>query len=112
MTRVSFSLPDVGLRELRGMAHVEDGFLVLSLQDALLGFADTQKTTVKIAPEALADLRIERGIARDRLVIEPKGVELLETIPGNHRTAVRLRVSRRQRRDLEELVHDFERLLW
>lgn len=112
MNRVSFTLPDVGLREIRGMAHVEDGFLVLSIEDALLGMADTQKTTVKVAPEAVADLRIDRGLFRDRLVLEPKRTDLLETIPGKHRTDVRMRVSRTQRRELEGLVEDFERIFW
>ena len=94
------------------MVHVEDGFLVLAVEDAFLGMADTQKRTVKIAPEALTDLSIKRGLVRDRLVIEPKGAALLETVPGKHRTAVNLRVSRRQRRDLEALVDEFERQMW
>lgn len=112
MNRISFSLPDVGLRELRGMAHIEDGFLVLSLEDAFLGMADLQRTTLKVDPEALADLRIERGLMRDKLVIEPKRAELLESIPGKHRVSVKLKVSRRQRRELEGLLQEFERLFW
>lgn len=112
MTRISFTLPDVGLRELRGTAHVEDGFLVMNLEDALLGMTDVQKSVVKVAPEALADIHIARGLFRDRLVLEPKRADLLDSVPGTHRKDLRLRVSRRQRRDLERLVDELERLLW
>jgi hypothetical protein len=112
MTRISFTLPDVGLRELRGTAHVEDGFLVINIEDALLGLADAQRTTLKVAPEALSDVRIDRGLFRDKLIVEPKRASLLDAVPGTHRSDLRLRVSRKQRRDLERLLEDVERLLW
>lgn len=112
MTRVSFTLPDVGLREIKGMAFVQDGALVLHIEDSLLGMVDTTRSVVRIEPDALLDVSMKRGWFRDRLVIEPKRAEVLDAVPGNHRVALELRVWRTQRPDLERLVEECERLLW
>lgn len=112
MTRISFRLPDVGLTEIRGMAFIENGMIVLNIEKALMGLFDTDKQTIKIERDALIDLRVKRGLFRDRLVLEPKKSDLLDIVPGNHRTAIELRVSRKQRRDAERLVDEFEELHW
>ncbi len=110
MNRITFTLPDVGLREIRGMVYVADGFLVLKIQNALLGMLDTEKEIVRIEPGALEDLRIKRGLFVDRLVLQPRRMDLLDLIPGEHRVAVQLRVWRKYRRELERLIEEFEAL--
>jgi hypothetical protein len=107
MTRIAFTLPDVGLREVKGMAYVDDdGWLVLKLQDGVAGILDVQKKEVRIEPGALEDAHIRRGLFRDRLVLKPRRPALLDAIPGDHRASVDLRVGRRQRADLERLLDE------
>lgn len=111
MNRVAFTLPDVGLREVKGMVYVDEGFLILKVQSAIAGLVDEQKDMIKIEPTALQELSIKRGVFRDRLVIQPKSVELLELVPGDHPSAVELRVWTKYRKDLERLVDEFYDLL-
>jgi hypothetical protein len=106
MNRVAFTLPDVGLREIKGMAYVDDGWLVLKVQDGLLGVLDVEKKEVRIEPAALEDIRIRRGLLYDKLVLTPRRVDLLDAIPGEHRVSVDLSVWRRHRRDLERLLDE------
>jgi hypothetical protein len=110
MNRIAFSLPDVGLREIRGTAHVEDGFLVLTVNDSFLGMADETKRVIEVAPQALANLYIKRKRLKNLLVLEPRSAQLLELIPGEHVSAVELRVKGKYRRQLEKLVDEFHRL--
>ena len=112
MNRLAFTLPEVGLREVKGFVYVDDGYLVLEIQNALLGVLDVDKELIKIKPNALADLRIKRGLFVDRLVLMPKRPELLTLVPGDHRKTVDLRVWRKYRGELEDLIEDFEALKW
>jgi hypothetical protein len=111
MNRIPFTLPDVGLREIRGLVYLEDGFLVLRIKNAVLGLADEKRDMIKIEPKALRDVRIERGLFRDRLVIRPRRADLLDAVPGEHPSAVTLRVGRKHRAALMRLVDEFETLL-
>ena len=107
MTRISFTLPDVGLREIKGMAYVDDdGWLVLKLEDGIAGILDVQTKEVRVEPGALEDVEIRHGLFRDRLVLRPRKPALLDAIPGAHRVSVDLRVSRKQRADLERLLDE------
>lgn len=112
MNRVAFTLPDVGLREVRGLVYIEEGYLVLQIKNALLGVLDAEKDTFKIEPGALEEVRIKRGFFKDRLVLTPKKADLLDAVPGEHRSAVELRVWRKYRQDLERLVEEFDELVW
>lgn len=93
------------------MVYVADGYLVLKIQNAFLGEFDVEKEVVKIEAAALKDVWIKKGLFRDRLVLEPKRMELLDLIPGEHRTALELRVWRRYRDDLVRLVEEYEEVL-
>lgn len=108
MNRLAFTLPDVGLREIKGFVYVDDGYLVLEVQNALLGVLDVEKERIKVEPNALEDLHIKRGLIKDRLVLKPKRVDLLDLVPGDHRVAVELRIWRKHRDDLEALVEESE----
>jgi hypothetical protein len=110
MNRLSFTLPDVGLREVKGMVFIEDGFLVLKLENALLGMVDAQRETIKIDPNALLEFSLKRGVFRDRLVLRPRRVELLDAVPGDHASAVELRIKRRYRYEARGLLAEFDAL--
>lgn len=110
LNRVAFTLPDVGLREIKGLAYVEDGWLVLKVEDGLLGVMDVERKEVRIEPGALADVHVRRGLLSDRLVLTPRRAALLDAIPGTHRVSVDLIVSRKYRGDLERLCDDVRAL--
>lgn len=110
MNRIRFTLPDVGLREISGLAYVDEGFLVLKVQNALMGEFDVEQETLKIEPGALEEVSVTRGLFRDRLIIRPRRPELLDAIPGEHVAALELRVSRKQRSELGALVDEFHAL--
>ncbi len=110
LNRVAFTLPDVGLREIKGLAYVEDGDLVLKVEDGLLVVMDVEKKEVRIEPGALADVHVRRGLLRDRLVLTPRRAALLDAIPGTHRVSVDLIVSRRYREDLDRLCAEVRAL--
>ena len=105
MLRVPFTLPDVGLREIKGMVYIADGFLVINFKDALLGIADVEE--VKIEPAALSDLYVKKGLLIDKLVVEPKSIALLDVIPGDHPSSVKLKVWRKYRTELYQIVDGF-----
>ena len=48
MNRVTFKLRDTGIRGVKGLAFVEDGFLVLKMQIAIMGLIGRNRETVKI----------------------------------------------------------------
>jgi hypothetical protein len=108
VNRIAFTLPDVGLREVKGLVYMDDDALVLKLHDALLGMLDDERKEIRIEPSALASVSIQRGLLRDRLVLRPKRPDLLDAVPGEHASAVELRVKRRHRGALEELVEAYE----
>ncbi|MEM6644681.1 MAG: hypothetical protein AAF730_00360 [Bacteroidota bacterium] len=107
MNRIAFSLPDVGLREVRGLVYIDDGFLVVQVKNMLLGMVDEEKDTIKIEPPALLSVHIRRGLIWDRLVIQPKKMDLLDMVPGQHKNSVDLRVLRKYRSDLERLLSEY-----
>ncbi len=107
MNRIPFTLPDDGLRELKGLVYIDEGFLIVKVESSLFGFLNKQQETVKIEAGALEDLLIKRGPFKDRLVIKPLGVELLDAIPGNHVDEVILRVSKWRHAKLKDLVQKF-----
>lgn len=104
MTRIPFTLPDVGLREIEGMVWVDDEFLVIQLTNKLLGLVDEETDVIKIEPTAIQDIRIQRRAFKDRLVITPKKHELLDIVPGKHANDVQLRIWKRHRQNLDRLV--------
>lgn len=110
-TAVSFKCSDVGLREIKGVLYIEnDEFLVLDVQDALVGEFDRKKQLIKVAPRALADLRLVEGRRNDRLYIRPRQRDLLEAMPGTHSEELELKVSRKHREDVERLIFQVWRL--
>jgi len=85
MNRIKFTLPSVGLLELtevEGMVWVEDGFLVLEIKQSLAGLVDTDNEVVKIEPDALKEIYLQRRLFKDRLVLVPKKNRLAKRDTG------------------------------
>ena len=110
MNRISFTLPDVGLKEFKGLAYVEDGDLVLKISTSYIGLIKAGEEVIKVEPGALEELRIKRGWFRDKLILKPWHAELLDMIPGEHRAQIELKVQRKQRKELEGLVQEYDPL--
>lgn len=108
MDRIPFTLPDVGLREVKGFAYLDDEFLVIEVESAVLGLTDRERTTVKVAPSALQSVHFRPGLFRDRLLVVPEKVDLLNTIPGDHATEVALRVPRKHRAVTERIADEMD----
>jgi len=106
MNRIEFTLPDVGLREIEGMVWFEDGFIVLEVKNKLLGLIDEERDLIKIEPGALRDIYVARRPFKDRLVLVPKKVDLLEAVPGKHANELRLKVWVTKRKQLDRLILD------
>jgi hypothetical protein len=108
MARIPFKLPDVGLNEIKGLVYVDGDRLVIRYGSSLVGLFETESDEVVIEWGELEDLRIEKGLFKDRLVISPLGVELLDRIPGQHPSSLKLRVWKKYRKDLLQLVATFQ----
>lgn len=108
---VPFDLPDDGLIEIKGEAYLEGEFLVLVVTSSLMGEFNKDQQIIKIEPNALVEVRLERGIVRDKIYLRPKKRELLEVVPGTYETGLRLKVWKKHRRTAEALVDELERRL-
>lgn len=106
MARIPFTLPDVGLREVRGSVYLTESFLILELEDSLLGEWDKDLTTIEIEPAVLAEIRLDRRLFRDRLVLRPTSRTLLDAVPGNHAREVALEIWRWRRDDVIRLISE------
>lgn len=103
-----FGLPSIhlGLTEVTGVLYLDDEFLVLEVGTGVSGGTAKTYRTVKIEPAALADVRLERGLVRDRLLLRPKTAELLAAMPGTHDGTLKLHLSKKHRPTAEHLAHE------
>ena len=104
--RIPFTISDDGLDEIAGYVYLDDDFLVIDAKSAFLGLGKGDRQVVKVAPTALFDIDLDRGVIRDKLRIAPKRLELLEAVPGDHAREVVLYVYRKHRPLLEDLVEE------
>lgn len=111
MYRLPFTLPDVGLREVKGFVSLEKEFLVIDLETAVAGIMDKEETVIKVAPSALNEAWLKTGMVRDKLCLAPNKVDLLKAMPGDHTREVALRVPRKHRLDTEDFVDELNRLI-
>ncbi len=109
MHRLPFTLPDVGLREVKGFVSLEGEFLIIDLETAVAGIMDKEETTIKVAPSALHEAWLKTGMVRDKLFLAPKKVDLLKAVPGDHTREVALRIPRKHRLDTEDFVDELNR---
>lgn len=110
MHRVSFKLADEGLHEIRGVAFIEDDVLVLRVKKKLFGLFDSESKTIEVEPGVLEEIRVQRGLFRDKLLLKPWRSELFDLVPGNHGSHIVLKVPRRERTELEAMVDAYDTL--
>ena len=109
MNSIPFELPDIGLREISGTLSLDSEFLVFHVEDALIGEFDKDHFTIQVEPRALANIRLDRGIVRDRICIRPKKRDLLAVMPGQYAEELQLKVWRIHREQAERLVSAVQR---
>lgn len=109
MYRLPFTLPDVGLREVKGFVSLEEEFVVIELETAVAGLVDKEETVIKVAPSALDEAWFKTGLVRDKLCLAPKKADLLKAVPGDHAREVAFRVPRKHRLDTEDFVDELSR---
>ena len=110
MMSFPFEISEVhaGFSEVKGTLRLEDEFLVIEFQTITLGLYKRPAETIKIEFAALADVKIEKRIFRDRVLIRPRTRRLLEAVPGKHVGEVRLKVWRRYRPSVTGLVDEVQ----
>ena len=94
--------------EAKGILRLEDEFLVFDVQTITGGMFKQPSETVKIEVAALADIRLEKGVFRDRLFIRPKTNKLLDVIPGKHLAEIKVKVWRKYRPTSMNLVDEVQ----
>jgi hypothetical protein len=107
VSRIPFKLPDDGLREIKGLVYVDEGRLIVRAETAIIGLIGKETYTVTIPAGALEDLFLKKGLFRDRLVIRPLEIDVLESIPGEHIDQIELKVRKKYRRKVQDLVQQF-----
>ncbi len=110
MSRVPFTLPDVGLREVKGMISVEDDFLEIRVNSKILGLIDEDVDVIKIEPSAIVLVQIKNGLLKSKLILTPKKSELLDLIPGDHASSVSFKIKNKYRTELAVLVAQLNQL--
>jgi hypothetical protein len=108
---IPFSLPDVGVAEVKGVLYLESDYLMLEVVSGLPGVTRSRTRRVEVAIEAIGHIRFEKGLRKDSIFLDC-GEELLDVIPGRHAGELRMRVSRRHRPDASLLVKVVEERGW
>lgn len=108
---IPFKGPDFGLREVKGHVYLEnEEFLVFDVENALVGEFDTEKQLIKVAPQALLSVRLDERRVNDRLYIRPRSRDLLHAMPGSYKEELELKISRKHREKVEQLLYELTRL--
>lgn len=107
---VPFQLPDtnMGFTENSGLMYLEDEFLVFDINSGLQGITQNDSQIVKIEVQALAAVRRVHGTMKDTLFIKPKKSQLLQVMPGEHETEVKLKVPKEHREALDQLIEQID----
>lgn len=108
MDRTPFKLPDNGLDEVYGFVYLDDEFLVIDLRTSMAGIGKEHRELIKLAPNALAEIRFTTGLFHDKLHIQPNRFDLLDMVPGKHEREVALRIPRKHRTLAEDLAEDIK----
>ena len=109
MNPIPFMLPDIWLREIAGSIYLTGSFLVIEIENALLGAFDKDRSTIEVEPGALAEVRLEKGLFKDRIILRPHGRDLLEAIPGEHASEVALVIWKIYRKRTQVLGEETQR---
>ncbi len=110
---IPFRLPDtnLGITENKGRLYLDEEFLVFEVSSSLSGLTNKKQQTVKIEPGALEEIRLDRGLFKDRLLIRPKNRELFRVMPGMYqdKDTLTMTIWKKYRADAEHLVDEVQR---
>jgi len=110
---IPFQLPDtnLGLTENKGRLYLDEEFLVFEVSIGISGGTKKKQQTVKIEPRALEEIRLDRGVFKDRLLIRPKNRELFRVMPGMYKDkdTLTMTIWKKYRADAEHLVDELRR---
>ena len=112
MRSVPFQISEVhgGLTEGHGVAYVEDEYLVLEVQTALLGLFKRDAETYHIDLTDLDTVRYRRGLWKDKLRLRTRPLDALDGVPGVQKGELCLHIARRHRDELDVLLDRLD--LW
>jgi len=107
---VPFEISEVhaGFSEVKGVLRTDDEFLVFDFRTITMGVYKRPAETIKIEFAALSDIRHEKRIFRDRLLVRPRTRQLLEAMPGKHLGEIKLKIWRRYRPSLGSLIDEVQ----
>lgn len=103
---IPFQLADtsMGLKEHNGLVYLDAEFLVFEVQSGISGGRKDDQKIIKIEPSALVSLRLEHGMVKDTLYVQPKKETLLSVMPGSYKDTLKLSIAKRYRDAAEALV--------
>jgi hypothetical protein len=112
MRSVPFTISEVhgGFSEAHGAAYVDDEFLVLEVQTALLGLFKQDPVAYRIDLTDLESVRYRRGLLKDRLTLRTHPLDALSGIPGVSKGELCLHFARKDRAALDVLLDRLD--LW
>ncbi|MEM1044387.1 MAG: hypothetical protein AAGI91_17395, partial [Bacteroidota bacterium] len=99
-----------GFSEGKGAVCVEGDDLVIEVNVSLMGMIDRGTTTHRFELTDLEEVRHSRTPLRDTLKIRTRPMELISEVPGAHQGELLLKIGRRHRRDVDDLLDRLD--LW
>ena len=96
--RLPFQIPKVReVHEGKGFVYLEEDFLIFRFTILNWGVAEGDWETVKVERGLIDGIHSEKGIFKDKLLIQTRNQRLLDAIPGDHRTELSLRTRKQDR---------------
>lgn len=112
MESVPFKVREVdgGFSEAHGSAYIEGDDLVLDIEKAFLGHFMRKSKLHRIELTDLDTVRYKKGMRSDRLDIRTRPLERLAKVPGVVEGTLSIKVSKKDREQLEVLLDRLD--LW
>lgn len=112
MRSIPFKTGDVhgGFSEGKGQICVEGDDLVIEVNVTFLGMVDRGTTTHRFDLTDLEAVQHSRTPFRDTLKIRTRPMDLISDVPGANQGELLLKIGRRNRRDVDDLLERLD--LW
>ena len=104
--RIPFELSDYeeGLNEATGYIYLEGEFLVIKLEIKLLGLTTERNELIKAEAGIIDAIRYTTKFTGDRLIIQSSNPQLLNAVPGDHVSEIKLTTKKKHRNDINRFV--------
>ena len=103
--RLPFQIPEINdVHEGKGFVYLENEFLVFRFTVVNWGVVEGAWETVKAERALIDGIHTEKGIFKDKLIIDTRDARLLDAIPGKYRGAVLVRTRKQDRAQVEAFV--------